>query len=191
MKTAFLTFGLLLGASVVSAAPESYTIDPTHTYPSFEADHMGGLSVWRGKFRSSSGTVTLDAAAQTGDVNITIDPASIDFGMDALDAEAKGPDMFDVAKYPTATYKGKLAEFKNGAPTAVIGQFTFHGVTKPLRLTIRSFKCGPNPMTKTQTCGADAITTFNRADYNMDYGRAYGFTMGVNLAIQVEAMKAD
>jgi polyisoprenoid-binding protein YceI len=191
LKTALLTFALLLGAGVATAAPESYTIDPTHTYPSFEADHMGGLSVWRGKFRSSSGSVTLDTAAQTGDVNITIDPASIDFGMDALDAEAKGPDMFDVAKYPTATYTGKLAQFKNGAPTAVIGQFTFHGVTKPLKLTIRSFKCAPNPMTKKQTCGADAVATFNRADYGMDYGRAYGFTMGVNLAIQVEAMKAD
>jgi polyisoprenoid-binding protein YceI len=191
MKTALLTCGLLLGAGVASAAPESYTIDPTHTYPSFEADHMGGLSVWRGKFRSSSGSVTFDAAAQTGAVNITIDPASVDFGMDAMDAEAKGPDLFDVAKYPTATYQGKLAEFKNGAPTAVIGQFTFHGVTKPLRLTIRSFKCAPNPMTKKQTCGADAVATFNRADYGMDYGRAYGFTMGVNLAIQVEAMKAD
>ena len=191
MKTALLTLGLLLGVSVADAAPETYTIDPTHTYPSFEADHMGGMSVWRGKFRSSSGTVTFDAAGQTGEVDISIDPASIDFGMDALDAEAKGPDLFDVAKYPTATYKGKLAEFKNGAPTAVMGQFTLHGVTKPLKLTIRSFKCAPSPMTKKQTCGADAIATFDRADYGMDYGRTYGFKMAVNLAIQVEAMKAD
>ena len=189
MKTALLAFGLLLGTSIVSAAPESYTIDPTHTYPSFEADHMGGLSVWRGKFRSSSGTVTYDAAGQSGEVNITIDPASVDFGMEALDAEAKGPDMFNVAKYPTASYKGKLAQFKDGAPTAVVGQFTFHGVTRPLTLKIRSFKCAPNPMTKKQTCGADAIATFDRGEYGMDYGRAYGFRMAVNLAIQVEAMK--
>lgn len=150
---------------------------------------MGGLSVWRGKFRSSSGTVTYDAAGQSGEVNITIDPASVDFGMEALDAEAKGPDMFNVAKYPTASYKGKLAQFKDGAPTAVVGQFTFHGVTRPLTLKIRSFKCAPNPMTKKQTCGADAIATFDRGEYGMDYGRAYGFRMAVNLAIQVEAMK--
>ena len=191
MKTDLLCLSLLLGAAVAHAAPQTYTIDPTHTYPSFEADHMGGMSMWRGKFRSSSGTVTLDTAAQTGDVDITVDPASVDFGMDALDAEAKGPDMFNVAKYPTATYKGKLAEFKNGAPTAVIGEFTFHGVTRPLKLTIRSFKCAPNPMTRKQTCGADAVATFNRAEYGMDYGRAYGFKMAVNLAIQVEAAKAD
>lgn len=189
MKTALISITLLLVAGGACAAPETYTIDPTHTYPSFEADHMGGMSVWRGKFKSSSGTVTLDTAAQTGEVNITIDPASIDFGMDALDTEAKGPDLFDVAKYPTATYKGQLAEFKNGAPTAVIGQLTLHGVTKPLKLTIRSFKCAPNPMTKKQTCGADAIATFNRADYGMDYGRAFGFKMYVNLSIQVEAWK--
>ncbi|HTV79921.1 MAG TPA: YceI family protein [Steroidobacteraceae bacterium] len=189
MKTALFSIGLVLAVGGAWAAPETYTIDPTHTYPSFEADHMGGMSVWRGKFKTSSGTVTLDTAAQTGAVDITIDPASIDFGMDALDAEAKGPDLFDVAKYPTATYKGKLADFRNGAPTAVIGEFTLHGVTRPLTLTIRSFKCAPNPMTKKQTCGADAVATFNRADYNMDYGRAFGFRMGVNLAIQVEAWK--
>ncbi len=191
MKTDLLCLSLLLGAAVAHAAPQTYTIAPTHTYPSFEADHMGGMSVWRGKFRSSSGTVTLDTAAQTGDVDITVDPASIDFGMDALDTEAKGPDLFDVARYPTATYRGKLAQFRNGAPTAVIGQFTLHGVTRPLNLTIRSFKCGLNPLTRKQTCGADAIATFDRADYGMDYGRAYGFKMAVNLAIQVEATKAD
>jgi polyisoprenoid-binding protein YceI len=191
MKTDLLCLSLLLGVAVAHAAPQTYTIDPTHTYPSFEADHMGGMSVWRGKFRSSSGTVTLDTAAQTGDVDITVDPASIDFGMDALDTEAKGPHLFDVARYPTATYRGKLAQFRNGAPTAVIGRFTLHGVTRPLNLTIRSFKCGLNPLTRKQTCGADAIATFDRADYGMDYGRAYGFKMAVNLAIQVEATKAD
>jgi polyisoprenoid-binding protein YceI len=191
VKSTFLVLSLALVAGAACAAPVTYKIDPTHTYPSFEADHMGGLSVWRGKFRTTSGVVTLDTEARAGDVDITVDTASIDFGMDKLDAHAKSPEMFDVAQFPTATYKGKLAKFKHGVPTEVDGEFTFHGVTKPLTLSIRTFKCQPNPMTKKQTCGADAEASFDRSDYGFDYGKAYGFNMGVKLAIQVEAVKAD
>jgi polyisoprenoid-binding protein YceI len=187
----FFALSLAIVAGAALATPAIYKIDPNHTYPSFEADHMGGLSVWRGRFRSTSGTVTLDTEGQTGDVDVTVDTSSIDFGMDKLDEHAKTAEMFDVAKYPTATYKGKLAKFKNGAPTEVDGEFTLHGVTKPLNLEIRSFKCQPNPMTKKLTCGADAAATFDRADYGIDFGKAYGFNMTVKLAIQVEAVKAD
>jgi polyisoprenoid-binding protein YceI len=191
MRSMFFALSLAIVAGAALATPAIYKIDPNHTYPSFEADHMGGLSVWRGRFRSTSGTVTLDTEGQTGDVDVTVDTSSIDFGMVKLDEHAKTADMFDVAKYPTATYKGKLAKFKNGAPTEVDGEFTLHGVTKPLNLEIRSFKCQPNPMTKKLTCGADAAATFDRADYGIDFGKAYGFNMTVKLAIQVEAVKAD
>jgi polyisoprenoid-binding protein YceI len=169
----------------------TFKIDPNHTYPSFEADHMGGMSVWRGKFRTTSGTVTLDAEAHSGDVDITIDTASIDFGLERMETHAKSAELFDVEKYPTATYKGKLTKFENGAPTEVTGDFTLHGVTRPLTLTIRSFKCQMNPMSKKLTCGADAAASFNRDDYGIDYGKAFGFNMAVKLAIQVEAAKAD
>lgn len=191
MKSTYIALSLALVAGAAIAAPVTYNIDPTHTYPSFEADHMGGLSVWRGKFRSSSGTVKLDTEAHAGDIDITVDTTSIDFGLEKLDEHARSAEIFDVAKYPTATYKGKLAKFKKNAPTEVDGEFTLHGVTKPLKLMIRSFKCQPNPMTKKQTCGADAAATLNRADFGIDYGKAYGFNMTVKLAIQVEAVKAD
>ena len=65
---------------MASAASVTYNLDPTHTYPSFAADHMGGVSTWRGKFTKSSGVVTLDREAKTGSVDVKIDPASIDFG---------------------------------------------------------------------------------------------------------------
>src|SRR5579864_1611589 len=97
------------------AAPVTYDVDPSHTYPSFAADHMGGLSVWRGKFDKSSGTVVLDKDKATGTVEITVDTSSVDFGQEKLNEHAKGPDLFDVTKFPTATYKGKLVKFKNGA----------------------------------------------------------------------------
>ena len=103
------------------------------------------MSVWRGKFDKSSGTIVLDKDKSTGTVDITVDTSSIDFGHEKLNEHAKTPDMFDVAKFPTATYKGTLANFKNGAPTEVEGEFTLHGVTKPLTLKINQFLCKPNP----------------------------------------------
>jgi polyisoprenoid-binding protein YceI len=190
IKMALPALALALGGSAALADSATYQIDPAHTHPSFEADHFGGLSVWRGRFDKTSGTIVLDAKGATGTVDVTIDAGSIDFGVPKLDEHVKSAEMFDVQKYPTATYKGKLADFKNGAPTKVVGEFTLHGVTRPLTLTLDSFKCMDNPMDKKQHCGADAKGTINRADYGINYGDKYGFNMAVKLAIQVEAVKA-
>ena len=180
-------------ATSAAAAPATYKIDPEHTHPSFEADHFGGMSVWRGKLTASNGTVVIDREAKTGTVDIVIDMNSIDFGLEKLETHVKGGDagMLDTAKFPTATYKGKLAKFKDGAPTEVQGELTLHGVTKPVTLTIRSFKCMAHPMKKKEFCGADAITTINREDFGGGWGKAFGFGMDVKLAIQVEAFAAE
>ena len=191
MKSSFLALSLLLAAGIAVAAPATYTIEPHHTYPSFEADHMGGMSVWRGKFRTSSGIVKLDTAEHSGEVGITIDVGSIDFGYDKLNEHAKSADMFDVAKYPTATYRGRFTKFTGDVPAEVDGELTLHGVTKPVTLIINSFKCNMHPILKKQFCGADASASLNRDDFGVRYGKDYGFSMAVKLAIQVEAIKAD
>ncbi|HXY77054.1 MAG TPA: YceI family protein [Steroidobacteraceae bacterium] len=178
-------FALVAGSAL--ADPVTYQIDPSHTYPSFEADHFGGLSTWRGKFDKTSGTIVLDKTKSTGSVEVTVDASSVDFGNPKLNEHVKSPEMLDVDKYPTATYKGTLANFKDGAPTAVQGEFTLHGVTHPLTLTVKSFKCMINPMSKKEVCGADASGTFKRSDYGVSYGEKYGFNQDVKLAIQVEA----
>jgi len=178
-------------ASAEVTGPVTYNIDPEHTYPSFEADHMGGLSTWRGKFNTTTGTIVLDRQAQTGTVDITIDTTSVDFGHDGMNDHAKSPDMLDVAQYPTATYTGKLVDFKDGAPTAVEGTLTLRGVSKPVKLEIRRFLCKQHPMRGKEVCGADAHGTFNRADFGIDYGKQFGFLMDIGLAIQVEALIAD
>lgn len=180
-----------LTAGAVSAAPVKYSIDPNHTYPSFTADHMGGLSKWRGKIKSSSGSVVLDTAAQTGTVDVTMQMKDIDFGHEKMNAHAQSPEIFDVEKFPTATYTGKLAGFKNGAPTEVDGTLTLHGVSKPVKLKLNSFLCKPHPMLKKEVCGADAVGKINREDFGVSYGKAYGFNQDVELQIQVEAVKAD
>ncbi len=185
------TILLALHAGATFARPTTYTCDPAHTYPSFSADHFGGLSVWRGKFTKSSCTIVMDREAQTGTVTVTVDPSSVDFGMPALNAGSQTAELFDVAKYPTATYTGRLADFKKGSPTKVIGQFTLHGVTRPLTLTIRHFECKEVAMFHQYRCGADAVGEFDRAQYGMDYGKTIGFQMWVRLHIQVEAVRQE
>ncbi|MGV8892772.1 MAG: YceI family protein [Burkholderiaceae bacterium] len=182
---------LVLAVSTVSAFAQTYNIDPSHTYPSFEADHMGGLSILRGKFTKSSGTITLDRAAKTGTVDITIDASTIDFGHAKLNEHVKSKDMFDVATFPTAVYKGNTIKFDGDKPVAVNGTLTLHGVTKPVTLKINQFKCIMHPIYKREVCGADASTTFSRADFGIDYGVKMGFAPEVKLAIQVEGIKAD
>lgn len=176
-------------AAQATATAVTYRIDPDHTYPSFEADHLGGLSTWRGKFNHSRGTVTMDRAKRTGTVDVVVDMRSVDFGQDKLNEVAQGPQLFEVDKWPEAHYAGHLAGFHDGAPTRVDGTLTLHGVSHPLTLAIRSFKCMPHPLLKREVCGADAFATFQRDAYGMSAGKDYGFHMGVTLRIQVEAVQ--
>jgi len=187
MKISHLVVAAFAASSAIAFAADTYTIDPGHTYPSFEADHMG-ISVLRGKFNKSSGTVTLDRAAKTGTLDITIDPSSLDFGNEKLNVHAKGPDMFDVAKFPTVTYKGKSIKFNGDVPASVDGELTLHGVTMPVTLTINKFKCINHPMLKKEVCGADATAEFKRSDFGISYGLPL-LAPEVKLAIEVEALK--
>lgn len=188
---AALMTGALALSAAAGAAPEKYVIDPDHTYPAFEADHMGGLSIWRGKFNRSAGAVTLDVAAKTGTVEVTIDMASIDFGHDGMNKHAMAADIFDVQKYPTATYKGTISRWSGAVPVEVDGQLTLHGVTKPVKLAINAFLCKPNPMNRRQTCGADASATIHRDEFGVDVGKSAGFRMATKLLITIEAVKAN
>jgi polyisoprenoid-binding protein YceI len=180
---------ICLGVSAAAlAAPVTYEVDARHTHPSFEADHFGGVSVWRGMFTASGGTIVLDREAKTGTVDVTIDTTTVLTGVPDLDKHLKTGEFLDVEKFPTAQYKGRLAKFANGAPTEVQGDLTLRGVTKPVVLTIKSFKCKAHPMKQGQElCGADAHGTINREDFGITWGKNFGFDMKVNLAIQVEA----
>src|ERR1700728_1977344 len=104
---------LLAISGLASASPVTYTIDPNHTHPMFEADHLGGVSIWRGLFRKTSGTITLDSAAHTGTLDVAVDMASIDFGNDELSnmaVNSSAPPILEAKKYPTASYRGTLGD---------------------------------------------------------------------------------
>jgi polyisoprenoid-binding protein YceI len=177
-------------AAGAAAEPVNYRIDPLHTYVSFAAPHIAGISTWRGKFdRTQSGTIVLDRAARTGSVDIVIDTASIDFGLEKLNEHARSADLFDVAKYPTATYKADRIRFEGDTPVEVDGQLTLHGVTKPVPLKIEHFKCIQDPFLKIERCGADASAVLNRSDFGIDYGVQMVGSPQVQLQIQVEALR--
>jgi len=179
-----------LVSAAAFAAPVTYILDSRHTYPSFEADHFGGLSVWRGKFTDTSGKVVYDKEAKTGSIEVTVNMSSVNYGYPKLDEHAKSAEILDVAKYPTATYSGTFTQFNAAGPSEAQGTLTLHGVSKPLTLKINSFLCKPNPQTKKEVCGADASATFNRSDFGITFGDAYGFQMWVKLQIQVEGSPA-
>lgn len=181
----FLASALFTGA--VSAAPVAYTIDPAHSYASFEAPHLG-VSMFRGKFDvTKSGKVTLDSAAKSGTVEVTIDASSIDFGFEKMNEHIKSADFFDVATFPEVVYKGTI-KYKGDAPTSVDGQLTLHGVTKPVSLTIKAFKCIQHPMLKREDCGVDAYGSFDRKEFGIAKF-ADGDQGKVNVLIQAEALK--
>lgn len=178
--------GISTGAG---AAPEKYTLDPSHTYPSLEFPHMG-LSIWRGKFNETSGSVTLDAAAKAGSVEIEVATASIDFGHDEMNEHARGADWLNVEKFPTMNYKGKL-KFKDAVPSSVDGELTLKGVTKPLTLKINNFTClDPHPFYKKKVCGADVEGELNRAEFGMPQYTDNGMGI-IKLRIQVEGIKDE
>jgi polyisoprenoid-binding protein YceI len=197
LSARLLAGALLAYTGVAAAGPQTYRIDPNHTHPLFEVDHFGGLSTWRGLFKSTSGTITLDRERGAGTVEVVIDLASIELGHDKLNQIVAGTKIgewngLDVARYPTATYKGTLGGFVHGAPTVVSGELTLHGVSKPVALRIASFKCIPkHPLTGREVCGADALGRFNRADFGVNAGLQYGFRQDVTVRIQVEAIRQD
>lgn len=183
----------LVGGVAVAALPaqakEVYELDPEHTFPSFTSDHFGGASTWRGKFTKTAGRVELDRAARKGSIEVTIDMSSVDMGHAQLEEELQSPQFFDTARYPTAEFKSTNIQFKGSRPIRAIGTLTMHGVTRPVTLTLQSFKCYDNPILKKRVCGTDATAVINRDDFGISYGKDWGFSMKTGLQIQIEAVK--
>jgi len=191
MRTTVAIVAMLALAPAVPAhaEPHTYKVDLMHTYVSFAAPHVQAISWWRGKFdRTQSGTITLDPAAKTGSIEMTIDITSIDTGDQALNAHLQSPDFFDAKQYPTATFKSDSVEFKGDKPMRVKGELTMRGATHPVTLTVHEFKCIPDFMSKgMQRCGADASAVIDRTQWGVD---AYAPMTGkqVKLDIQVEGV---
>ncbi|MFO1318904.1 MAG: YceI family protein [Burkholderiales bacterium] len=186
--TKLAVLGTLLAVGMpAQAAPENYTVDSRHTFPVFEVGHLG-FSLQRGRFNQSSGKISLDREARTGSVELTIDAASIDMGIDKWDTHMKGEDFFNVQKYPTITYKSTKMLFDGDKVVGAEGDLTLLGVTKPVKVTLTDFACGANPYNKKPLCGGNATVQIKRSEFGMTYGLP-NFTDNVKIMIPVEAFK--
>jgi len=169
------------------AAPETYTIEGTHTFPRFEYSHFG-YSTQLSRFDKTTGAITLDKAAKTGAVDVTIDATSVNTGYPLFNQHIQGEDFFDTAKYPTITYKSTKVNFDGDKPATIEGNLTVKGITKPVTLTVTSFHCMPHPMLKKDACGANATATIKRSEFNAGKYAPY-VGDDVKLTIAVEAYK--
>ena len=160
---AFALSGLIAAPAY---AADSYTIDPNHTWPIFEVNHLG-FSTQRGRFNKSSGKITLDIAAKKGSVDLTIETASIDMGFEKWNEHMKSADFFNVTQFPAIRFTSDKLVFDGDKVVAAEGKFTLLGTTRPLTLTVNNFRCGPHPMTRKPHCGADISGTLKRMEFGM------------------------
>lgn len=180
---------LLLGLSAI-ASGHDYVIDPSHTYASFEIDHLG-FSTQRGQFNQSSGKVQFDPAAQQGEIDITIDANSLNTGFNLRDDILRSETWFNTSAFPYILFRSQHFIFDQensdqNKPVAVEGQLTLLGETRPMRLEITRFKCGLNLVSRKQSCGADAFGRLKRSDFGLQNSIPF-IGDEVRLRIQVEA----
>ncbi|MDT9000017.1 YceI family protein [Paucibacter sp. APW11] len=188
MTKTLLSLALLATATFAQAESASYTIEPTHTFVTYEISHFG-TSTNRGRFDKKEGTVQLDRAAKTGKVEISFDIASVNTGVMGMDKHLQSDDFFASAKFPTAKFVGDKFVFNGDKVSEVSGQLTLKDKTAPVTLKASNFNCYQSPMIKREVCGGDFSATIDRTQWGIDYGLAWGFPKEVKLVIQVEAVR--
>lgn len=184
---AIFTLSLVALSGVASAAPETFVIDGTHTFPRFSYSHFG-FSKQLSRFDTTKGTIVLDKAAKTGSVDVIIATKSVDTGYSVFDGHIQGEDFLNTEAFPVATFKSTKVNFEGEQPTSVEGNLTLKGITKPVTLTLDSFQMMPHPMLKKNAIGANASAKISRTEFNMGKYAPY---VGdeVTLDIAVEAIK--
>lgn len=189
-KTTRLTLAAAAIATLsgtVLAAPETFVIDGSHTFPRFSYSHFG-FSTQLSRFNKTSGKIVLDREAKTGSVNVVIDTKSVDTGFDVFNGHIQGEDFLSTEKFPTATFKSTKVRFEGDKPVAVNGDLTIKGITKPVTLTLTSFILQPHPMLKKDAIGANATTKISRTEFGAGkYAPNVGDEVTIDLA--VEAIK--
>lgn len=179
----------LLAVQAAWAAPEEFTLDRAHTFPSFEVSHLG-ISTQRGRFDRTSGRITLDREARQGTIDVEIDTTAVSTGNDTLDAALRGEDFFNVEKHPRMIFRSRQLEFEKGVPRRAAGELTLLAATLPVTLEIERFACTRLPLLVRLTCGADVSATLSRAAFGMgSYAKFIGDE--VRIRIQVEAFKVE
>lgn len=169
------------------AAPVTYKVDSSHTFPRFSYSHFG-YSTQQSSFQKTTGTVVFDAEAKTGSVDISIDMTTVNTGFEVFNGHIQGADFFDTAKFPTATFKSTKVVFAGDKPASIEGNLTIKGVTKPVTLTVTSFQAMPHPMMKKPAIGANAYTEVKRSDFGAGkYAPYVGDEVRIDIALEAIA----
>ena len=178
---------LTLAAGSALAAPVTYTVDSSHTFPRFSYSHLG-FSTQLSTFSKTTGTVVFDAQAKTGAVDIVIDTTTVNTGSTDFNGHIQGEDFLDTAKFPTATFKSSKVVFAGDKPASIEGQLTIKGVSKQVTLTVSSFQAVPHPMMKVPALGANAFVTIKRTEFNAGkYAPYVGDEVRIDIAIEALA----
>ncbi len=174
------------------AAPTTYVMDPLHSFPNFTINHLG-MSTIHGRFDKMAGKITIDQGAKIGSLEAKIASVSVNTGDSkradgtrSRDEHLRSADFFNSAEFPDMVYKSTKFNFKGDDVESVDGTLTMLGVTRPVKLTVTSFKCGPHPFSKKPMCGADVQTTIKRTDWGIKFG-VPAIADDVNLMLNIEA----
>jgi polyisoprenoid-binding protein YceI len=190
-----VTAALVVGLADIAAASR-WKIDPAHTSAQFAVRHLM-VSTVRGTMAPVTGVVNLDEADVTkSSVESTIDVNGIDTRKPKRDAHLKSPDFFDVARYPTITFKSKKVTRLADSKFQVTGDLTIHGVTREVVLDVDG---QPKPFKDHMgnlRLGGMATTKLNRRDFGINWNKVLdggGLVVGdeVGITIDVELVQAD
>jgi polyisoprenoid-binding protein YceI len=177
---------------VLAAAPlhaTTYTIEPDYTQAVFRWNHLG-FSNPAAQLSQGQGTLEFDPANPArAAVNVTLPLSSLNTGVPALDEHLRSEDFFEVAKFPTASFRSTKVEQGAGKDRLkVIGELNLHGVTRPITLDVTVLKVGTNPRTDLPTVGFEAITTLKRSDFGLG---AYVPQVSDEIRLQISSQGAE
>ncbi|QRX82746.1 YceI family protein [Glaciimonas sp. PAMC28666] len=184
-----LLFIVAIGADADAnaSATEHYTIDPDHTFSSFEYSHWG-LSTQRNRFDRTSGYIALDQTAGTGEIMIEIDAASVNTGTEMFNKALRASEFFDAEKYPKILFTSTHLLFDGGTLKQVEGDLTIKDITHTVTLEITNFNCRFMLLYGKRACGANGFVKILRSDFHL--GRFVPFVSdAVTLHVVVEAIK--
>ncbi|MFN3072346.1 YceI family protein [Acinetobacter sp. TY2] len=187
-----LALGLAVAsiATISVAKPVDYTIDPTHTATVFTWNHFG-FSTPSANFSDIQGTISVDNARPVNSaVNVTIPLSSLNTNVKALDDHLKNADFFDAEKYPNITFKSTKVQALGQNKYKITGDLTVKNVTKPVVLDAVLNKQGVHPMTKAESIGFNATTSFDRSAFGVGaYVPNVGDKITVNITTEASVAK--
>ncbi len=192
MNPALFPSAVALAAALALCAPAhaesvTYLLDPSHTQVTFEVLHLG-TSTLRGRFNRIEGHVTLDRAARSGNVSVTIDTSSVSTGVLPLDGLLRGAQGFVSQDHPKAYFVASQITFDGDRLASARGEFSLRGTGQPLELRATHFNCYEHPILKREVCGGDFEAEFKRSSFGINHSLPFVGDK-VRLLIQVEGVR--